>query len=540
MTDELCYLSIADSARRIAAHSLSPLELTSALLARIELLNPRLNAFIEVTAELALEQARAAESEIMRLGPRGPLHGMPFALKDIYDTRGIRTTGHSALLRDRTPKKDSECTRRLYAAGAVLMGKLATHEFATGGPAYDLPWPPACNPWMLDRFPGGSSSGSGAAVAAGLVPAALGSDTAGSIRLPAAFCGLAGLKPTYGRVSKRGVLPLSWTFDTCGPLTWTVEDAAIMLQAIAGHDARDPSTSTQPVPDFSAQLGDGVDGMRIGIVRHLYERDARASDATISAMNDAVETLRKLGAKIVEVQLPTLAQYQACTRVIIISEAFAIHGADLRARPDLYSAVTRYRIMPGALVAAADYSNALRFQRVLATRTLDAMSNVDALITASTYGPAPVQAQMRAESNFSNPPLTNPFNAAQLPALSLCNGFCADGLPLSMQIVGRPFDEATVLRIGHAYERATVWRAQRPQLHPGEPAIAALASDAKLSDVDAASVQRYRSRAQAAGLDLDDQQLADLCQAMPHLEAMIAQIPADRDYDRSPGTVYRW
>ncbi|MBT6278324.1 MAG: amidase, partial [Chromatiales bacterium] len=243
MTDELHYLSIAEIARRIEAHTLSPVELVNDLLARIDSLNPALNAFLEVTAELALEQAQAAEAEIMRLGPRGPLHGVPFGLKDIYDTRGIRTTGHSALLQNRIPDADSVCTERLYAAGAVLMGKLATHEFATGGPAYDAPWPPACNPWMLDRFPGGSSSGSGAAVAAGLLPGALGSDTAGSIRLPAAFCGLAGLKPTYGRVSKRGVLPLSWTLDTCGPLTRTIEDAALMLQVIAGHDPLDPSTS---------------------------------------------------------------------------------------------------------------------------------------------------------------------------------------------------------------------------------------------------------------------------------------------------------
>ena len=208
MTDELHYLSIAESARRIESKNLSPVELTEACLARSESLNPKLNAYLEITREFALEQARAAEAEVMRVGPRGPLHGVPFGLKDIYDTRGIRTTGHSALHQDRIPERDSVCTQRLYAAGAVLLGKLATHEFATGGPAYDTPWPPACNPWLLDRFPGGSSSGSGAAVAAGLVPAAMGSDTAGSIRLPAAFCGVVGLKPTYGRVSKRGVLPL--------------------------------------------------------------------------------------------------------------------------------------------------------------------------------------------------------------------------------------------------------------------------------------------------------------------------------------------
>ena len=540
MTDELCYLSIAECARRIEARTLSPVDLTNAFLARIEALNPDLHAFLEVTAELALGQARAAEAEIMRLGPRGPLHGMPFGLKDIYDTRGIRTTGHSALHRDRVPEHDSACTARLYAAGAVLMGKLATHEFATGGPAYDLPWPPACNPWLLDRFPGGSSSGSGAAVAAGLVPGALGSDTAGSIRLPAAFCGVVGLKPTYGRVSKRGVLPLSWTLDTCGPLTWTVEDAALMLQVIAGHDSFDPSTSNQPVPDFSEQLGDGIDGMRIGVVRHFYETDERASDVTIKAMDEAMATLRELGATLVEVTLPSLADYQACTRVIIVSEAFAIHRDNLLARPDLYAAVTRYRIMPGALVSAADYSNALRFQRLLAERTASALNDVDVLITASTYGPAPVQARMQAEANFSNPPLTNPFNAAQLPALSICNGFSAEGLPLSMQIVGRAFDEATVLRVGHAYEQATPWREQRPTLQPGEATIEPVAPGADPADLDPDALHRYLLWSRSVGLELDDQQLADLCQATPHLERMIAHIPTDQGYGQPPSTVFKW
>jgi aspartyl-tRNA(Asn)/glutamyl-tRNA(Gln) amidotransferase subunit A len=233
-TGALHELGVAEAARLIAARELSPVALTEACLARIEALNPRLRAFLTVTGDRALEQARAAEAAIARDGPRGPLHGVPYALKDIYDTRGIRTTGHSALLADRVPDADSACHERLQAAGAVLLGKLATHEFATGGPAWDLPWPPACNPWRLDRFPGGSSSGAGAAVAAGLAPFALGSDTGGSIRLPAAYCGLAGIKPTYGRVSKRGVLPLSWTLDSCGPLTWTVEDAALVLDLDGG------------------------------------------------------------------------------------------------------------------------------------------------------------------------------------------------------------------------------------------------------------------------------------------------------------------
>jgi aspartyl-tRNA(Asn)/glutamyl-tRNA(Gln) amidotransferase subunit A len=468
------------------------------------------------------------------------MHGIPFGLKDIYDTRGIRTTGHSALHLKRLPEQDSACAEKLYAAGAVLLGKLATHEFATGGPAYDLPWPPASNPWLLDRFPGGSSSGSGAAVAAGFIPGALGSDTAGSIRLPAAFCGVAGLKPTYGRVSKRGVLPLSWTLDTCGPLTWTTEDAALMLQAIAGHDPLDPSTSSQAVPDFSAGLNDGLRGMRVGLVRHFYERDVRASDATIDAMNAAVATLEALGAEVVEVALPPLADYQAVTRVIIVSEAFAIHRQHLLSTPELYAQVTRYRLMPGALVSAADYNNALRFQRVLAARTADALKSVDVLVTATTLGPAPVQAQMRAEANFSNPPLTNPFNAAQLPALSLCNGYSQEGLPLAMQIVGRAFDEATVLRVGHAYEQATQWRAQRPTFAPGQTHLKAVAPGATSADITSTHWAHYGDRARSAGLHLDESQLADLCQAMPHLDAMVARLPTDLGYDHPPATVFRW
>ncbi|MEQ9120972.1 MAG: amidase, partial [Alphaproteobacteria bacterium] len=306
------------------------------------------------------------------------------------------------------------------------------------------------NPWKLDRFPGGSSSGSGAAVAAGMAPVALGSDTGGSIRLPAAFCGVAGVKPTYGRVSKRGVLPLSWTMDNCGPLAWTVEDCAIALQAIAGFDPLDPCSVDAPVPDFRATLGPGLKGVRIGVVRHFYEDDARASDETIVAMDAAIETFRSLGAEMRDIRLAPLADYQACFRLIAISESFAIHSERLKARPEDYGEVLRYRITPGHLVGAVDYVQALRQQRIMQAEMIAAMRDVDVLVTASAYGEAPVMAGMRAEDNFSKPPLTPPFNVSQMPALSLCNGFSAAGLPLSMQIAARPFDEATVFRVGHA------------------------------------------------------------------------------------------
>ena len=539
MTTDLHYLSIAEAARLMAAGRLSPVELTGAFLARIEALNPTLNAYLTITAERALEQARAAEAAIARDGPRGPLHGVPFGLKDIYDTRGIRTTAHSALLADRVPQADAACAERLAAAGAILLGKLATHEFATGGPAYDLPAPPACNPWLLDRFPGGSSSGAAAAVAAGLAPAALGSDTGGSIRLPAAYCGLAGIKPSYGRVSKRGVLPLSWTLDNCGPLTWSVEDAAIMLQAIAGHDPLDPSSCDVAVPDFRAALEEGIAGMRIGVVRHFYESDCRASDETIAAMDAAIELLCRLGAQPVDVTLAPLDDYQACYRAIMLAESFAIHAADLRAHPERFSALTRYRVLPGAFMSAADYVNALRFQRALIARARDAMRGLDALVTATTYGPAPVQVAMRRDAAFARPPLTNPFNILQLPAMNVCNGFSPEDLPLGMQVVGHPFDETRVLRIARAYERDTPWRERRPSL--ARPAVSAVLQP---HAVDAASVAparmaRYRVLAEHAGLHLDDAQLAELCEAMTHVERLHARIPHGRNYADCPSTVFR-
>lgn len=540
MTDELCYLSVAAASRLMTERQLSPVELTEAYLRRIEARNGALNAYVSVTAERALDEARQAEAEQVRGRRSSALHGIPFALKDIYDTAGLATTAHSALLEHRVPVRDSACAQRLGEAGAILLGKLATHEFATGGPAYDLPWPPAANPWLLDRFPGGSSSGSGAAVAAGLAPMAMGSDTAGSIRLPAGFCGVVGLKPTSGRVSKRGVLPLSWTLDTCGPLTWTVEDAALTLQAIAGPDPEDRSTVERDVPDFSALLGAGVKGLRIGLVRHFYEVDAVATEATRRAMASAATTFRELGATVEDVTLAPLADYQACVRIIILSEAYGIHRHDLLTTPELYAAVTRYRIMPGALVTAAQYGDALRQQRRLAASTLASLQSYDVLLTATTFGPAPVQATMRAEANFANPPLTNPFNAAPLPALSLCNGFSAEGLPLAMQIVGRPFDEVTVLQVANAFEKATGFRDARPTLREPDTHATPVVPGADIESLDPTALARCRQRVTALGLDLSDAAIADLAEAMPHVDAMIERLNAMRDYEAAPGVVFRW
>jgi aspartyl-tRNA(Asn)/glutamyl-tRNA(Gln) amidotransferase subunit A len=522
---ELHTLTIAEAAGRIATRDLSPVELTQALLDRIHATDGVLHAYIAVTAEQALAEAKQAEAEILKDGPRSPLHGVPYALKDIYETAGIATTGHSARCKDHIPTQDAHSVAKLREAGGVLLGKLATHEFATGGPSWDLPWPAARNPWDIARFPGGSSSGSGAAVAAGLAPGAMGSDTGGSIRLPAAFCGTAGIKPTYGRISKRGVLPLSYTLDNAGPLAWTVEDCAILTQITAGYDPLDPGSVDLPVPDYRAALGGGIKGMRIGLVRHWYETDRRASDETIAAMDAAMEVLRGLGAEVREITLRPLAEYQACMRITALAESFAIHADHLRSRPQDYGEVFRYRIFPGSMVTGTQYVTAQRLQRILTQGMLDAFAGVDALVTSTVWGEAPVMAPMRAEANFAAPPLTNPWNVAQLPALSLCNGFSKAGMPLSMQIAARPFDEATVFRIGHAYEQATPWRAKRPVV-PATPINDSAADQSAPPPSDAARAA-YGALAGLAGISLEERQFAQLCEALPHVEAMAAVLPGD-------------
>ena len=364
MADELAFLTIAEAARLIEQKRLSPVELTTALIRRTEALDPQLNAYLLLTADRALDQARQAEREIMAGDYRGPMHGIPFGLKDIYSTAGIRTTGHSRICLDTVPSADATTVRKLYDAGAVLTGKLATHEFAHGGPSFDLPWPPARNPWNREHFTGGSSSGSGAAVAAGFVPAALGSDTGGSIRGPAALCGIVGLKPTYGLVSRCGVYANSFSFDHAGPMTWTVEDCAIMLQAIAGHDPNDPASATRPVPDYRAALTGDIKGLRIGVVRHLHEDDCAGDTRGGAALEEAFAVFRSLGATLGEVRLRPAQDYYDVKVTIAESELLAVHEQALRTRPGDFGedflgrvlacgADQRSRLRPGPARAAA-------------------------------------------------------------------------------------------------------------------------------------------------------------------------------------------
>jgi len=458
MSDAIAYATIRELGARYRKRELSPVEVTRALLARIEKLDDALHAFVTLTAERALADARAAEEALGR-GDARPLLGIPVGHKDIYLTRGIRTTGGSALLADWIPEDEATCVRRWRDAGTVLLGKLITHEFAFGIQLPGHRFAPARNPWNRDHIPGGSSSGSGAALAAGLVVGATGSDTGGSIRGPAAFCGIVGLKPTYGRVSRAGVLTLSWTLDHTGPMARTVEDCAYLLQAMAGHDPADPASSRAPVDDYLAPLGRDVRGLRIGVPRAYFFEGVDPEVAR--AFEEALRTLRGLGAEVSDVEIPSLHATPSFL-LILMAEAFAYHERDIREHPELYGDVVRERILTGALVSASEYTQAQRIRATLCRETAEVLKTVDVLATPTTPKPAtPFSVAQDPELGFprSNMP---PFNLTGLPTLALPCGFSASGLPLSLQLAGRPFEEATVLRVGHAYERATAWHIRRP------------------------------------------------------------------------------
>ena len=463
MTD-LAYLTIAEAAALLRSKQLSPVEYAKALLERIETHDGELNAFLRVTPETALQDAKRAEAEIARGDWRGALHGVPYGLKDIVDYAGLPTTAHSKILKDNVAAGDAYVTQKLRAAGAVFMGKLSTHEFAIGGPSFDLPWPPARNPWNRDHFCGGSSSGSGTATAAGFVPAAIGTDTGGSIRNPAAMCGVVGLKPTYGLVSRRGVMPLSFSLDHVGPLTRTVRDNALLLETIAGYDPLDPGSANRAAGGYTAGLGRGVRGLRVGVLRHFYTRDQEADPEMTAAIEAAVKLLAELGAQVTEVETAPLAEYAACNRTILTSEAFAIHEKWMRERPQDYGALARERLMAGAFVRAADYVNATRVRRQMADAFHRMFADIDVAVTASSMDPACRIDDPRAIEHTYGRQARAPFNVTGSPAVSVPVGFSRSGLPLAMQIVARPFAEALIYRVAHAYEEATQWVRMHPPL----------------------------------------------------------------------------
>jgi aspartyl-tRNA(Asn)/glutamyl-tRNA(Gln) amidotransferase subunit A len=465
-------LTIAEASEAIQSGRLSPVALTEAYLERIAALDGELHSYVLVLRDEALAAARVRTAET----PRGPLHGIPIGLKDIYKTRGIRTTAGSPRYLDHVPDEDAETWVRLRDAGAILLGKQETHEFAIGGPDFTLPFAPARNPWNTAHYPAGSSSGSAVAVAAGLCAGAMGSDTGGSIRGPAAYNGIVGLKPTYGRVSRCGVFPLSYTLDHCGPLTRTVEDCAIMMQALAGYDPQDPASADVPVPNYRTSLTPRLDGLRVGVIRHFHERDAVAdfgadnapSAGYVNAFNDACRTLESLGAGLVDLQLSPLIDFLDANRLIILAEAYALHEVDFRERPHLFGHHMFARIGLGAFLSAADYVEAVRRRRELAVEFAQAIAGVDVVVSANATGPAPRIDTISTYSTFERASYTAPYNLTGSPALSVPIGF-ENGLPLAFQIAGKPFDEAGVMRVGHAFEQATEFHRQRPAVAASLP-----------------------------------------------------------------------
>jgi aspartyl-tRNA(Asn)/glutamyl-tRNA(Gln) amidotransferase subunit A len=468
---DLTFASVSELARMVAGKQVSPVEVVRAHLDRITALDGSLRCFITVTADAALAAAREAEAAVSAGRPLGPLHGVPLGLKDLYDTAGVRTTGGSRILAERVPSADATVVRRLRDAGMIVLGKLNMVEFAYGPEGLNAHYGHARNPWdaRVHRMTGGSSSGSGAAVAAGLVPVALGSDTGGSIRIPCSLCGLSGIKPTYGRVSRAGVLPLSWSMDHVGPMTRSVADAALVLRAMAGYDAADPTSSVLPVPDYAAALTGEVRGLRVGVLRSFFLESATVD--VRAAVEGAAKTLETAGAVVDEVVLPSVRHVAAGALAVVATEALAYHAAWLRTRRADYDPEVSMRLMLGAFVTGVHYVRGQQARALFRREVDDALARHDVLLAPATPLVAPAVDERRttlgdgaSDVRSALIRLTRPFNFSGHPACSVPCGFTADGLPIGMQIVGRPFDEATVLRAADAYQRLTDWHTRRPML----------------------------------------------------------------------------
>jgi aspartyl-tRNA(Asn)/glutamyl-tRNA(Gln) amidotransferase subunit A len=456
---ELQWMTIAAVAAAFRAKELSPVELTGYLLERSERLQDEFFSFVTLTPEIALAQARSAEAAFLRGDDASPLLGVPVGYKDIYFTNGVRTTGGSRLLEDFVPDFDATTVAQMQAAGTVMLGKLTTWEFAGGGADITHSYfPSARNPWDRTRSPYGSSSGSGAALAAGLVAGALGTDTGGSIRFPAAACGVSGLKPTYGRCSRWGVLPAAWSLDHTGPMARSVEDCAIMLNALAGYDPNDPASATEPVQDYTLALNHPIKGLRVGLPAPEYF-DGADREMT-AALNGAIDVLRDLGAVVVEVELPDRAGGY------LSPEGHAYYRMDLLETPERFGPNLAQRHLMNGAFFASEFIQVLRLRSMVKEQLRWVLLDVDVVVmpTMARAAETMEEAAKYPVADRGCPSFARQFNQAGLPSLSIPNGFSADGLPLSMMISGRPFDEATVLRVGHAYQGVTDWHTRHPAI----------------------------------------------------------------------------
>jgi len=463
VAEDLTALSLKDLSLLIRTRQLSPVDLVRSYLDRIGRVDGLVHAFNSLRTDAALDEARQAGEAITRGEWLGPLHGIPLGIKDLIDVAGLPTTAQAHHRRNAVAARDADVVAGLKRAGAIVLGKQATHEYAVGGTELDGPWPPTRNPWNLDLDPMGSSSGSAASIAAGLCAGSVGSDTAGSIRDPAAWCGVAGLKPTDGLVNRSGLLPLARSMDCIGPIAWTVEDCALMLSGMISDDAGERATPGLRAPDFGG-LEAGVSGLRIGVVRQFYEGDDDVDAEVLDAMRNSLTLLAGLGACVTTVEIGDFAHYCATARLISWPEEFAEHGEELLGHDDRFTAVSRSRLQAGRDVPAFEYIRAQRERARLKQGLADVMREVDLLILPTMKKPAQILGFEHTPLGEIELSLTRPFNLTGNPALSLCNGFTAAGLPLAVQIVGRHFEDGLVLRAGHALERALNNRSRRPDL----------------------------------------------------------------------------
>lgn len=453
---EMTLLSLGDLSRAIARRELSPFELTRAYIERIALLDGALHSFNSLRADAALAEAREAEAAISRGERRGPLHGIPIGIKDMIDVAGMPTTAQAVHRRDAVAQRDADVVVALRRAGAIILGKQAMSEYAVGGTQLDHAWPPARNPWNLALDALSSSSGGCVSVAAGLCAGSVGTETAGSIRDPAAWNGVAGLSPTVGLVSREGVLPLSQTMDSVGPIAWTVEDCALLLDGMVAPDA--------PRRPGLASLEVGLAGLRIGVVRHSFEADPDYDPAVLAALDHSLETLVDLGATLTDVRLGDFARYGAIARAVAWPEEYAAHRDELEAFPERFTAVSRSRLMDGQAYSAADYIRALEQRERAIADYVTTMATVDLMVLPTMKKPALSRGFEFTPLGSVELSLSRPFNLLGVPALALCNGFSEDGLPLSVQFVGRHFEDALVLRAGHGLEKALGLRQRRPPI----------------------------------------------------------------------------
>jgi len=460
MPEELCRMTISELAPKIKARKISPVELTQAVLDRIEKLDPALNAYITVDAGGAMRAARRARRQIAAGKYLGPLHGIPISLKDLYDTKGLPTTAGSKIMRDRVPDEDATSVAKLRAAGAVIVGKTNMHEFAFGSTTQNPHFGGTKNPYKTDRIPGGSSGGSGAAVATDMCIASTGSDTGGSIRAPSALCGIVGLKPTYGRVSLRGIVPLAWSLDNAGPMTKCVRDAAIMLSAMAGYDPKDPTSADERVPSYTRELKDGVKKLKIGFDSAFCSN--MIDGEVLDSVKAALALFEKLGARVVEVNLPSIELTGAVESIIITTEAAAYHEENLRNRGDDYGDDVRALLEAGAAFTAVHYLKAQRLRAIIQKEFAEVFGKIDVFALPAAAAPASrIGAEtmniggMEVDVGMAYLRFACPFNLTGLPAISVPCGMSKDGLPMGLQLVGNAFDEATVLRAAYAFEANT-------------------------------------------------------------------------------------